>query len=235
MVYDCDRRAARRARRGTDHRLHRVRSHGRQPPRRIAAAGDGAGAAAARRAPPDRAWSAAAPASSAIRAARPRSARCSRSSRSRQNVAGIQAQLARFLDFDRPGNPARLVNNADWLVPLDLMSFLRDVGKHFTVNYMIGQGIGEAPPRERRRHLLHRVQLPAAAGLRLRHAATTASSCTLQMGGSDQWGNITAGIDLMRKLRGAQGARPGAAAGDDERRASSSARPRRARSGSIRG
>src|SRR5207342_3018510 len=55
------------------------------------------------------------------------------------NVQGIRAQLARFLDFDRPGNPARIVNNADWLVPMDLMSFLRDVGKHFTVNYMIAK------------------------------------------------------------------------------------------------
>src|SRR5882724_3065429 len=56
-----------------------------------------------------------------------------------ENVEGIRAQLARFLDFDRAGNPARIVNNADWLVPMDLMSFLRDVGKHFTVNYMIAK------------------------------------------------------------------------------------------------
>jgi len=56
-----------------------------------------------------------------------------------ENVAGIRAQLARVLDFDRAGNPARIVNNADWLVPMDLMSFLRDVGKHFTFNYMIAK------------------------------------------------------------------------------------------------
>ena len=55
------------------------------------------------------------------------------------NVTGIRAQVSRFLDFDRAGNPARIVNNADWLVPMDLMSFLRDVGKHFTVNYMLAK------------------------------------------------------------------------------------------------
>jgi tyrosyl-tRNA synthetase len=120
------------------------------------------------------------------------------------NVAGIRAQLSRFLDFDRPGNPARIVNNADWLVPMDLMSFLRDVGKHFTVNYML------AKESVRRRlegedgisytefsYLL----LQAYDFVMLLDRYT----CTLQMGGSDQWGNITAGIDLLRKLRGAKG------------------------------
>src|SRR5436190_14083418 len=53
------------------------------------------------------------------------------------NVAGIRGQLARFLDFDTKTNPARIVNNADWLGTIDLLSFLRDVGKHFTVNYML--------------------------------------------------------------------------------------------------
>ena len=120
------------------------------------------------------------------------------------NVVGIRAQLSRFLDFDRPGNPARIVNNADWLVPMDLMSFLRDVGKHFTVNYML------AKESVRRRlegedgisytefsYLL----LQAYDFVMLFDRYT----CTLQMGGSDQWGNITAGIDLMRRLRGAKG------------------------------
>jgi tyrosyl-tRNA synthetase len=120
------------------------------------------------------------------------------------NVAGIRAQLSRFLDCDRPGNPARIVNNADWLVPMDLMSFLRDVGKHFTVNYML------AKESVRRRlegedgisytefsYLL----LQAYDFVMLLDRYT----CTLQMGGSDQWGNITAGIDLLRKLRGAKG------------------------------
>ena len=56
-----------------------------------------------------------------------------------QHLNGIRGQLARFLDFDAPANPARIVNNADWLATIDLMSFLRDVGKHFTVNAMLGK------------------------------------------------------------------------------------------------
>jgi tyrosyl-tRNA synthetase len=119
----------------------------------------------------------------------------------RANAEGIRTQLSKFLDFDRAGNPARIVNNADWLVPVDLMSFLRDVGKYFTVNYMI------AKESVRRRledeggisftefsYLL--LQAYDFVMLFDRH------QCTLQMGGSDQWGNITAGIDLIRKLRG---------------------------------
>jgi tyrosyl-tRNA synthetase len=120
------------------------------------------------------------------------------------NVEGIRAQLSRFLDFDRAGNPARIVNNADWLVPMDLMTFLRDIGKHFTVNYMIAK---ESVKR----------RLESEDGIsytEFSYLLTQAYDfvmlydrygCTLQMGGSDQWGNITAGIDLMRKLRGAKG------------------------------
>ena len=53
------------------------------------------------------------------------------------NVRGIREQLARFLDFERAGNPARIINNADWLASFDLLGFLRDTGKHFTVNYLL--------------------------------------------------------------------------------------------------
>ena len=53
------------------------------------------------------------------------------------NVRGMRAQLERFLDFDAAANPARMVNNADWLRPVTLLEFLRDIGKHFTVNYML--------------------------------------------------------------------------------------------------
>jgi tyrosyl-tRNA synthetase len=121
-----------------------------------------------------------------------------------QNVAGIRAQLSRFLDFDRAGNPARIVNNADWLVPMDLMSFLRDVGKHFTVNYMLAK---EAV--KRRIEGEDGISYTEFSYLLLQSydfvVLHDRFGCTLQMGGSDQWGNITAGIDLMRKLRGARG------------------------------
>jgi tyrosyl-tRNA synthetase len=120
------------------------------------------------------------------------------------NVEGIRAQLARFLDFDRPGNPARIVNNADWLVPMDLMSFLRDVGKHFTVNYMIAKD-----SVKRRLEGEDGISFTEFSYLLMQSYDVVMLfdrfQCTLQMGGSDQWGNITAGIDLLRKLRGAKG------------------------------
>jgi tyrosyl-tRNA synthetase len=116
------------------------------------------------------------------------------------NVAGIRRQLERFLDFDCPGNPARIVNNAEWLAKFDLLGFLRDTGKYFTVNYMLQkESINRRLESEdgisytEFSYLL----LQARDFLELfdRHG------CTLQMGGTDQWGNITAGIDLVRKLR----------------------------------
>jgi tyrosyl-tRNA synthetase len=120
------------------------------------------------------------------------------------NVEGIRAQLSRFLEFDRPTNPARIVNNADWLVPMDLMSFLRDVGKHFTVNYMLAK-----ESVKRRLESEDGISYTEFSYLLLQAydfvMLFDRHKCTLQMGGSDQWGNITAGIDLMRKLRGAKG------------------------------
>jgi tyrosyl-tRNA synthetase len=121
-----------------------------------------------------------------------------------RNVAGIRAQLSRFLDFDRAGNPARIVNNADWLVPMDLMSFLRDVGKHFTVNYMLAK-----ESVKRRLESEDGISYTEFSYLVLQAydfvMLFDRFNCTVQMGGSDQWGNITAGIDLMRRLRGAKG------------------------------
>jgi tyrosyl-tRNA synthetase len=121
-----------------------------------------------------------------------------------KNVAGIRQQLARFLEFDdAAANAARIVNNADWLVPMPLMTFLRDVGKHFTVNYML--------QKESVKRRLE--QEEGISYTEFSYLLTQAydfvqlfdrTGCTLQMGGSDQWGNITAGIDLIRKLRGAK-------------------------------
>jgi tyrosyl-tRNA synthetase len=116
------------------------------------------------------------------------------------NVAGIKSQLSHFLDFGAAKNPARLVNNADWLARFDLIGFLRETGKFFTVNYMLQKeavkvrlGSEEGISFTEFSYLL----LQARDFLELfdRH------HCTLQMGGSDQWGNITAGIDLIRKVR----------------------------------
>jgi tyrosyl-tRNA synthetase len=117
-----------------------------------------------------------------------------------QNVAGIRVQLERFLDFDAKPNPARIVNNADWLAEFDLLGFLRDTGKFFTVNYMLQKesvksrlGSEEGISFTEFSYLL----LQARDFLEM----FDRYHCTLQMGGSDQWGNITAGIDLIRKVR----------------------------------
>ncbi len=118
-----------------------------------------------------------------------------------RNIAGIRPQLARLLDFDSKTNPARIVNNADWLAAFDLIGFLRDTGKYFTVNYMLQK---EAVSRrlESEEGISYTefsyLLLQARDFLEL----FDRYGCTLQMGGSDQWGNITAGIDLIRKLRG---------------------------------
>jgi tyrosyl-tRNA synthetase len=116
------------------------------------------------------------------------------------NVAGIRRQLERFLDFDRAGNPARIVNNADWLARFDLLGFLRDTGKYFTVNYML-----QKESVSRRLESEDGISYTEFSYLLLQARdfleLFDRYGCTLQMGGSDQWGNITAGIDLVRKLR----------------------------------
>lgn len=116
------------------------------------------------------------------------------------NVAAIRAQLARFLDFDAAANPARIVNNADWLGTIDLLSFLRDAGKHFTVNYML-----QKESVNRRLETEDGISFTEFSYLLLQAydflQLFDRHGCTLQMGGSDQWGNITAGIDLIRKVR----------------------------------
>ena len=119
-----------------------------------------------------------------------------------ENLAGIRAQLARFLDFDAAGNPARILNNADWLRPYELIAFLRDIGKHFTVNYMMAK-----ESVKRRIEGDEGISFTEFSYLLLMAydfvVLFDRFGCTLQMGGSDQWGNITAGMDLIRKLRGA--------------------------------
>jgi tyrosyl-tRNA synthetase len=119
------------------------------------------------------------------------------------NVRGMRAQLERFLDFDAAPNAARLINNADWLRPVTLLEFLRDTGKHFTVNYMLAKesvkrrlGGDEGISFTEFSYLL--LQSYDYLVLHQRFG------CSLQMGGSDQWGNITAGCDLIRKVVGAK-------------------------------
>jgi tyrosyl-tRNA synthetase len=119
------------------------------------------------------------------------------------NARGMRAQLERFLDFAAQPNAARMMNNADWLRGVSLLDFLRDIGKHFTVNYMMAKesvkrrlGGDEGISFTEFSYLL----LQSYDYLVL-HQRT---GCTLQMGGSDQWGNIVAGCDLIRKVQGAK-------------------------------
>ncbi|MFP6603251.1 MAG: tyrosine--tRNA ligase [Pirellulaceae bacterium] len=120
------------------------------------------------------------------------------------NVASMQLQMSRFLDFDSGDNAAQLVNNLDWIRDWTYLAFLRDVGKNFPVNVMLG--------KESVKNRLDRVDgglsytefsymlLQAYDFVHL----SEQFDCHLQFGGSDQWGNITAGIDLARRLRGVQ-------------------------------
>ena len=120
----------------------------------------------------------------------------------RANAEGVRDQLKRFLDFGSSANCALLENNADWLTTVTAMEFLRDVGKYFTVNQMI------AKESVRRRmesedgisYTEFSYSLLQSYDYLILHDRF---SCTLQIGGSDQWGNIVAGCDLIRRRRGA--------------------------------
>ena len=117
------------------------------------------------------------------------------------NIASIKAQLSRLLDFTVAANPARLVDNADWIAPFSFLDFLRDVGKHFSLNVMLAkdsvksrmEGDSGISYTEFSYQLLQAYDF-----FHLRHTL----GCELQIGGSDQWGNLTAGTDLIRKKLG---------------------------------
>src|SRR5712692_10306195 len=120
-----------------------------------------------------------------------------------QNLIGIREQLSRFLDFDAGANPARIINNLDWLGPISMMEFLRDVGKYFTVNNLLAKEAIKRRLETEDGISFTEFSYPLLQAydylvLYDRHR------CTLQMGGSDQWGNILAGIDLIRRLRSAK-------------------------------
>ena len=125
----------------------------------------------------------------------------------RHNQAGLKEQLSRFLDFNTSeANGAVLVNNYDWMKNFSFLEFIRDVGKHITVNYMMAKD-----------SVKKRLSSEAAEGMSFTeftyqlvqgydflHLYKT-HNCTLQMGGSDQWGNITTGTELIRRIGGGKG------------------------------
>ena len=122
------------------------------------------------------------------------------------NVACIKAQLARFLDFDSDApNRAELVNNYDWMKDYSFINFIRDIGKHITVNYMMAKD-----------SVKKRLQRDSSEGMSFTEFSYQLmqgydfywlwknKGCVLQLGGSDQWGNITTGSELIRRMEGGE-------------------------------
>jgi tyrosyl-tRNA synthetase len=116
------------------------------------------------------------------------------------NVADIKLQLAHFLDFEIKVNPARVINNADWLLSLNLVEFLRDTGKHFTVNYMMAKDSVKTRLDRDEGISFTEFSYMLLQSYDFLHLFE-AEGCELQTGGSDQWGNITAGVELIRRVR----------------------------------
>jgi tyrosyl-tRNA synthetase len=112
------------------------------------------------------------------------------------NLAGIQKQLRRLLDFDSTSNPALLLNNADWVRPIGVLDFLRDIGKHFSVNAMMARDSVKLRMESGISFTEFSYSLLQAYDFLHLHDT---HGCVLQAGGADQWGNITAGIDLIRR------------------------------------
>ncbi len=115
------------------------------------------------------------------------------------NLKGIRAQFERFLDFEAGSNSARMMNNGEWLNELRLIDFFRDVGKHFSIGYMMAK-----------ESVKSRIADAGISYTEFSYMALQAydflhlfekENCTMQIGGSDQWGNITAGIELIRRIR----------------------------------
>jgi len=122
----------------------------------------------------------------------------------KHNQACIQKQLAKFLDFESNAeNAAEMVNNYDWMKNFSFLDFIRDVGKHITVNYMMAKDSvkkrlnGEANDGMSFTEFTYQL----VQGYDFLHLYKT-KNCTLQMGGSDQWGNITTGTELIRRIGG---------------------------------
>jgi tyrosyl-tRNA synthetase len=115
------------------------------------------------------------------------------------NIAHVKEQMKRLLDFETKTNPARLVDNATWTAPVSFLDFLRDIGKHFSVNQMVAKESVRARMEDREVGISYTefsymlLQAFDFCVLNREH------NCDLQIGGSDQWGNITAGIELTRK------------------------------------
>ena len=117
-----------------------------------------------------------------------------------KNIEGVKAQLSRFLDFNATENPAELVNNFDWMKDISLIDFIRDTGKHITVNYMMAKdSVKKRLSSESKVGMsFTEFTYQLFQGYDFYHLYKE-MDCKLQMGGSDQWGNITTGTELIRR------------------------------------
>ena len=117
-----------------------------------------------------------------------------------KNIEGVKAQLSRFLDFNASENPAELVNNFDWMKDISLIDFVRDTGKHITVNYMMAKDSVKKRLRSESKVGMSFTEFTYQLfqGYDFYHLYKE-MDCKLQMGGSDQWGNITTGTELIRR------------------------------------
>src|SRR5882672_769701 len=118
------------------------------------------------------------------------------------NIAGVKTQLQKLLDFDTKTNPAQLLDNISWTEPVGYLDFLRDIGKHFSVNQMVAKESVRARMEDREVGISYTefsYMLLQAFDF---YVLCRDTNCELQIGGSDQWGNITAGIELTRKKLG---------------------------------
>ena len=119
----------------------------------------------------------------------------------RHNVECIRSQVARFLDFDSPVNAAEILNNYDWMKDYLFLDFIRDVGKHISVNYMMTKDSVKKRLETGLSFTEFSYQLLQAYDFLTLYRMR---GCRLQMGGSDQWGNITTGTELIRRMEGGE-------------------------------
>jgi tyrosyl-tRNA synthetase len=117
------------------------------------------------------------------------------------NVAAIKTQLAHLLDFEVAANPARLVDNIDWIAPFSYLDFLREVGKFFSLNAMLAKDSVKSRMESDSGISYTEFSYQVLQAYDFYHLRKT-FNCELQIGGSDQWGNFTAGTDLIRKKLG---------------------------------
>lgn len=117
------------------------------------------------------------------------------------NLTGIRNQLSRFLEFDKGDNAAVMVNNYDWFKDYTFLDFIRDVGKHITVNYMLSKDSVQKRLESGMSFTEFSYQLVQGYDFYFLYKN---SNCLLQLGGSDQWGNIVTGTELIRRMSGGQ-------------------------------